>query len=148
MPSKQSDIPTVYGDIINLNGFDSLVGQDCTVSFIGLGLVGFNGLIGHISLVGFDGFRGGRINIGNVGLISLARIIGLVGHTGLIGLVLGHISLISLVGLIGFISLVGLVSFCHNGLIGKGIIVNSLQFEIEMKQSQLIYFLGRVGCGV
>jgi hypothetical protein len=41
-----------------------------------------------------------------------------------------------LVSLIGFISLVGLVSFGLNGLVGKGIIVNSLQFKIEMKQSQ------------
>jgi hypothetical protein len=36
---------------------------------------------------------------------------------------------------LGFISLVGLVSHGLNGLIGYDIIVNSLQFEIEMKQS-------------
>jgi hypothetical protein len=40
------------------------------------------------------------------------------------------------ISLVGFISLIGLVSFNLNGLIGKGIIVNSLQFKIEMKQSQ------------
>jgi hypothetical protein len=43
---------------------------------------------------------------------------------------------IGLVGLIGFIGLIGLVSFGLNGLIGKGIIIDSLQFEIEMKHSQ------------
>jgi hypothetical protein len=73
-------------------------------------------------------------HIGRVGhTISLVGFIGLVG---LVGLVLGHISLIGLVGLIGFIGLAGLVSFGLNGLNGEGIIVNSLQFEIETKQSQ------------
>jgi hypothetical protein len=54
----------------------------------------------------------------------------------LVSLVLSHISLIGLVSLIGFIGLVGLVSFGLNGLISNGIIVNSLQFKIEIKQSQ------------
>jgi hypothetical protein len=63
--------------------------------------------------------------------------LGLVGFIGLgLGSLVNGISLIGLVGLIGFIGLVGLVSFGLNGLIGKGIMVNSLQFEIEMKQSQ------------
>jgi hypothetical protein len=77
-------------------------------------------------LVSFIGLR-------FVGLICLVSFIGLVG---LIGLVLGHISLIGLISLIGFVGLIGLVSFGLNSLIGKGIIVNSLQFEIEMDQSQ------------
>jgi hypothetical protein len=71
--------------------------------------------------------------------LGLDSFIGL-GLVGFIGLSLGSlvkgISLISLIGLIGFIGLVGLVSFGLNGLIDKGIIVNSLQFEIKMKQSQ------------
>jgi hypothetical protein len=71
--------------------------------------------------LGLDGF----IGLGLVGLICLG-----------LGSLVNGISLIGLVGLIGFISLVGLVSFGLNGLIGKGIIVNSLQFEIGMKQSQ------------
>jgi hypothetical protein len=63
--------------------------------------------------------------------------LGLVGFIGLgLGSLINGISLIGLVGLIGFIGLVGLVSFGLNGLIGKGIIINSLQFEMEMKQSQ------------
>jgi hypothetical protein len=71
------------------------------------------------------------------GFISLS----LVGFIGLgLGSLVNGISLISLVGLIGFIGLVGLISFGLNGLIGKGIIINSLQFEIEMKQSQLDLF--------
>ncbi len=53
-----------------------------------------------------------------------------------LGSLVNGISLIGLVGLIGFIGLIGLVSFGLNSLIGKDIIVNSLQFEIEMKQSQ------------
>ncbi len=53
-----------------------------------------------------------------------------------------------LAGLIVLIGLVGLFSFGLNGLIGKGIIVNSLQFKIEMKWSQHDYFRMRVGCGV
>jgi hypothetical protein len=46
------------------------------------------------------------------------------------------LSACQLVSLIGFIGLVGLVSFGLNGLVGKGIIVNCLQFKIEMKRSQ------------
>jgi hypothetical protein len=72
----------------------------------------------------------------SLGFVGLDCLVGFIGLVGLIGLVLGHISLIGLIGLIGFISLVGLVSFGLNSLIGKGIIVNSLQFEIDMKQSQ------------
>jgi hypothetical protein len=57
------------------------------------------------------------------------------GHLGFISLGLGSlingISLIGLIGLIGFISLVDLVSFDLNGLVGKGIIVNSRQFKVE-----------------
>jgi hypothetical protein len=60
----------------------------------------------------------------------------IIGLVGLVSLVLGHISLIGLVSLICFIGLVSLVSFGLNGLIGKGIIINSLQFKIERKQSQ------------
>ncbi len=129
-----------------------------SVSFIGLGvsfiggfvccvdlsLIGLGGHNGDISLIGL-GFVSSTpwlidfIGLGIEGLISKNGFIGL-GLIGFIGLGLGSlingISLIGLVGLIGFISLVSLVSFGLNGLIGKGIIVNSLQFTIEMKQSQ------------
>jgi hypothetical protein len=70
------------------------------------------------------------MGLGLDGFIGL----GLVGFIG--GRLVNGISLIGLVGLIGFIGLVGLISFGLNGLIGKGIIVNSLQFEIETNQSQ------------
>jgi hypothetical protein len=73
------------------------------------------------------------MGLGLNGFISLS----LVGFIGLgLGSLVNGISLIGLVGLIGFIGLVGLVSFGLNSLIGKGIILNSLQFEIEMKRSQ------------
>jgi hypothetical protein len=49
---------------------------------------------------------------------------------------MSFIGLVSLIGLNGFSGLIGLVSFGLNGFIGIGIIVNSLQFEIKMKQSQ------------
>jgi hypothetical protein len=71
-----------------------------------------------------------------LGFVGLNCLVGFISLVGLIGLVLGQISLIGLVSLIGFVGLVGLVSFGLNGLIGTGIIVNSLQFEIEMEQSQ------------
>jgi hypothetical protein len=71
--------------------------------------------------LGLDGF----IGLSLVGLIGLG-----------LGSLLNSISLIGLVGLIGFIGLVSLISFGLNGLIGKQMIVNSLQFKIEMKQSQ------------
>ncbi len=121
------------------------------VSFIGgfvccadLSLIGLGGHNGNISLIGLGFVLSARwlinfIGLGIEGLISKNGFIGL-GLVGFIGLGLGSlvnsISLIGLVGLIGFIGLVGLVSFSLNGLIGKGVIVNSLQFEIEMKQSQ------------
>ncbi len=117
------------GDIINLDGFDGLVGQDCTISFIGLGLVGFIGLIGHNGLVGIFSLVG-------LGFIGPSCLVGFIGLVGLVSLVFG-----GFVGLIGFISLIGLVIFGLNGLIGKGIFVNSLRFEIEMKQSQHDLFL-------
>jgi hypothetical protein len=73
------------------------------------------------------------MDLGLDGFIDL----GLVGFIGLgLGSLVNSISLIGLVGLIGFIGLVGFVSFGLNALFGKGIIVNSLQFKIEMKQSQ------------
>jgi hypothetical protein len=106
--------------IIGFIGHNSLIGHN---DLFGFGLVGHNGLIDIFSLVG-------------LGFVGLNRLVGFIGLVGLIGLVLDHISHIGLVGLIGFIGLVGLVSFGLNGLIGKGIIINSLQFEIEMKQSQ------------
>jgi hypothetical protein len=131
---------------------------DLSVSFIGLGvsfiggfvccvdlsLIGLGGHNGNISLIGLgfvssDFWLINFIGFGIKGLISKNGFIGL-GLVGFIGLGLGSfvngISLIGLIGLIGFIGLVGLVSFGLNGLIGKGIIVNNLQFEIEMKQSQ------------
>jgi hypothetical protein len=87
---------------------------------MGLDFIGHNGLVNIMSL-GLNGFIG----------------LGLIGFIGLgLGSLVNSISLIGLVGLIGFIGLVGLVSFGLNGLIGRGIIVNSLQFKIEMKQSQ------------
>jgi hypothetical protein len=73
------------------------------------------------------------MGLGLDGFIGL----GLVGFIGFgLGSLVNGINVIGLVGLIGFIGLVGLVSFSINGLIGKRNIVNSLQFEIEMKQSQ------------
>jgi hypothetical protein len=73
------------------------------------------------------------MGLGLNGFIGL----GLVGFIGLgLGSLVDGISLIGLVGLIGFIGVVRLVGFGLNGLIGKGTIVNSLQFEIKMKQSQ------------
>ncbi len=85
---------------------------------MGLSLVGLIGL-GRASLISKNGFIG-------IGLVSFIGI-------GLGSIIIG-ISLIDLVGLIGFIGLVNLDSFGLNRLVGKGIIVNSLQFEIEMKQ--------------
>jgi hypothetical protein len=123
-----------------------LVGQISLVSLSGIssisGRIDHNGLIGLIclslvSLVGLVGHIGFRfvslIGLGNLSIISLINII---GQTGLIGP--SASSARQLVSLIGFIGLVGLVSFGLISLIliGKGIIVNSLQFGIEMKQSQ------------
>jgi hypothetical protein len=111
--------------LISLNGFSlvSLIGPSGIsglVDHTGLNFIGHNGLVNFMGL-GLDGFIG----------------LGLVGFIGLgLGSLVNGISLISLIGLIGFISLVGPVSFGLNGFIGKGIIVNSIQFEIEMKQSQ------------
>jgi hypothetical protein len=111
--------------LISLNGFSLIAligpsGISGLVDHTGLNFIGHNGLVDFMGL-GLDGFIG----------------LGLVGFIGFgLGSLVNGISLIGLVGLIGFISLVDLVSFGLNGLIGKGIIVNSLQFEIEMKQSQ------------
>jgi hypothetical protein len=111
--------------LIGLNGF-SLIGLigpsgiSGLVDHTGLDFIGHNGLIDFIGL-GLEGF----ISLGLVGFIGLG-----------LGSLVNGISLIGLAGLIGFIGLVGLISFGLNGLIGKGIIVNSLQFKIEMKQSQ------------
>jgi hypothetical protein len=121
------------------------------VSFIGgfvccvdLSLIGLGRHIGNISLIGLGFILSAHwlidfIGLGIEGLISKNGFIGL-GLVGFIGLGLGSlingISLIGLFSLIGFIGLVGLVSFGLNGLIGKGIIVNSLQFKIEINQSQ------------
>jgi hypothetical protein len=109
---------------------------------MGLGLVGLIGL-GRVSLIRqislIDSLASSNHwPIGLIGIIGIGLncLVGFIGLVGLVSLVLGHISLIGLVGLIGFIGLVGLISFGLNGLIGKGIIVNSLQFKIEMKRSQ------------
>jgi hypothetical protein len=111
---------------------------------VDLSLIGLGRHNGDISLIGLGFILSARqlinfISLGIKGLISKNSFMGL-GLVGFIGLGLGSlingISLIGLVGLIGFIGLVGLVNFGLNGLIGKGIIVNSLQFKIEMKQSQ------------
>ncbi len=120
------------------------------VSFIGgfvccvdLSLIGLGGNNDNISLIVLGFVLAARwlinfIGLGIKGLIKKNGFIGL-GLIGFIGLGLGSlinsISLIGLVSLIGFIGLVSLVSFDLNGLIGKGIIANSLQFEIEMKKS-------------
>jgi hypothetical protein len=94
--------------------------------------------------LGYFGLIGLRL-VSLIGQISLIDSSALLNHwpIGLIGIIgvglyclVGFIGLIGLVGLIGFIGLVGLVSFGLNGLIGRGIIINSLQFKIEMKQSQ------------
>ncbi len=121
-----------------------LVGQISLVSLSGIsgisGCIDHNGLIGLIglSLVSLVGLVG---NIGfcfvsliGLGDFSITSLIGIIGQTGLIGP--SALSACQLVSLIGFIGLIGLVSFGLNGLFGEGIIVNSLQFEIEMKQSQ------------
>jgi hypothetical protein len=130
---------------IGCNGSLCCIGLVSLIEIVNVGLIGF---IGHISLIGHNGLFGfGLVN--HNGLVSIFRLVSLgfvginclvsfIGLVGLIGLVLDHISLISLVGLIGligFIGLVSLVSFGLNDFIGIGIIVNSLQFKIEMKQS-------------
>jgi hypothetical protein len=119
-----------------------------SVSFIGgfvccvdLSLIGLGEHNGNISLIGLGFVLSACplmdfIGCGIKGLISKNNFIGLGLVLGfMIGLGLGslvnNISLISLVGLIGFIGLVGFVSFGLSSLIGKGIIINSLQFEIE-----------------
>jgi hypothetical protein len=132
--------------LISLIGLVRCVGLIELIKLIGLGntgIIGFidhNGLIRHIDLFGFSlvGHNGlvSIFSLVRLGFVGLNILVGLIGLVSLVGLVLGHISHISLVGLIGFIGLVGLISFGLNGLIGKGIIINSLQFEIEMKQSQ------------
>jgi hypothetical protein len=151
--------------LVCLVGISDLVKQINLISLVGIsgfGLVSLIGLgnlsiIGHISLSGFNlvGLIGpsgisslvdhtglnfishnGLVNFMGLGLDGFIGL-GLVGFIGLgLGSLINGISLIGLVGLIGFIGLVGLVSFGLNGLIGKEIIINSLQFEIEMKQSQ------------
>jgi hypothetical protein len=100
---------------------------------MGLGLVGLIGL-GRVSLIR-------QISLIDSSASSNHWSIGLIGVIGVgLNCLIGFIGLIGLVGLIGFIGLVGLVSFGLNGLIGRGIIINSLQFEIEMKQSQHALF--------
>jgi hypothetical protein len=122
-----------------------------SISFIGsfvccvdLSLIGLGGHNGDISLISLGFVLSAHrlieiIGLGIKGLISKNGFIGL-GLVGFIGLglssLINGISLIGLVGLIGFICFVGLISFGLNGLIGNGIIVNSLQFKIKMKQSQ------------
>ncbi len=117
---------------------------DGFVCCVDLSLISLGGHNGDISLIGLGFVSSAHwlinfIGLGIEGLISKNGFIGL-GLVGFIDLGLGSlvngISLIGLVGLIGFIGLINLVSFGLNGLIGKGIIVNSLQFKIEMKQSQ------------
>jgi hypothetical protein len=132
--------------LVGLGGFGlvgviglSLISHYGLIGFIGLGI----SFIGHgISLVGLSGF--GLISLVGLSLAALINHISLPGLIrdigfGLISLVgLRGFSLVSLSGingLIDFISLANLVSFSLNGSIGKGIIVNSLQFEIEMKQA-------------
>jgi hypothetical protein len=148
--------------LVNISGF-GLVGL---VGFIGFGLISLVGLSGFglVGLSGINGISLiclGRHNddISLIGLgfvfsacwlinfigLGIKSLIGKNGFIGLcligfIGLGLGSlingISLIGLLGLIGFIRLVDLVRFCLNGLTGKGIVVNSRQFEIEMKPPQ------------
>jgi hypothetical protein len=129
-----------------------------SISFIGLGVSFISGFVccvdfsliglgrhnGNISLIGLGFVLSARqliafISLGIKGLISKNGFIslGLVGFIGLgLGSLINGISHIGLISLIGFIRLIGLISFGLIGLIGKGIIVISLQFEIEMKQSQ------------
>jgi hypothetical protein len=129
--------------LVSLIGFIGLVG----LASIGLGRHnGVISLVGHICISGLVGFIG-------FGLISLVGLIGLslISHYGLIGFIsLGisfmglGISLIGLgrnnddfdfigLGIKGLISLVGLSGISN--LIGQISLVNSLQFEIEMKPS-------------
>jgi hypothetical protein len=115
--------------LVSLSGISGISGRidhNGLIGLIGLSLVSLVGLVGHI---GFRFFS--LIGLGNLSITSLINII---GQTGLIGP--SALLACQLVSLIGFISLVSLVSFGLNGLFGKGIIVNSLKFEIEMKQSQ------------
>jgi hypothetical protein len=139
--SSHISLAGLIGDISFIGRLISDIGL---VSFIGLSfvsLVGFISLFGNIGLVGCIGNNSLPSVIG-LSLISLVSLIskngfislGIVSFIGLGSLVNG-ISLICLVGLIDFISLADLVSFGLNGSIGKGIIVNSLQFKIEMKQA-------------
>jgi hypothetical protein len=151
--------------LIGLVGISGLVGQISLISLVGISGFGLVSLIGLcdlsiIGLIGLNGFSllsligpsgiSGLVDhtdlnfIGHNGLVNFMGLgldgfigLGLVGFIGLgLGSIVNGISLIGLVGLIGFISLISLVSFGLNGLIGKEIIVNSLQFKIEMKQSQ------------
>jgi hypothetical protein len=133
--------------LIKLIGLDGLISHN---SLIGLpNQVGYTGIIGFIShydlishndliSLGLVSLVGpiNRISLIGLGFVNLICLVGFIGLVGLIGLVLGHISQIGHIGLIGFIGIISLVSFGLNGYIGKGIIVNSLQFEVEMKQSQ------------
>jgi hypothetical protein len=160
-----------HNDIV---GLVNIVGHNGIVHHIGLvdckdlvGLIGHNGLVGQVSQVGLDGLVGlvSLGLIGHTGLVSLISfvggfisLIGLIGHISLISLVdlIGLIGLISLTGLIGFKGLIGiglighvsLVGIVFNGPIGIGIIINSLEFEIETKLSQCYTFVreGWLGC--
>jgi hypothetical protein len=155
---------TILISLIGISSF-GLLGGFGLVSFIGLGIsfiglgvsfIGGNVCCVDLSLIGLGGHNGdigliglgfalsacwliNFISLGIEGLISKNGFIslGLVGFIGLgLGSLVNGISLIGLFSLIGFIGLISFVSFGLNGLIGKGIIVNSLLFEIEMKQSQ------------
>jgi hypothetical protein len=123
--------------LVGLSGF----GLISLVGISGFGLVGLVGFIsfGLISLVGLSGF--GLVGLSGIYGISL---IGLGGHNdniSLIGLgfVLSAHWLINFIGLgiEGLISKNGFISLGLVGFIGLGLgsIVNSLQFEIEMKPS-------------
>jgi hypothetical protein len=120
--------------IVRINGLDGHTGPNGLIGLVGFCIIDLITLLALSKhwLNGLVDFLGCKTLVGIFSLVGL----GFVGLNCLVGIVLCHISLIGLVGLIGFIGLVGLVGFGLNGLIGKGIIVNSLQFEIEMKQSQ------------
>ncbi len=133
--------------IIRINGLNGNTGPNGLIGLVGcciIGLIALLALSKHWlnSLAVFLGCKSliSIFSLVGLGFVGLNRLVCFIGLVGLIGLVLGHISLISLVSLIGFIGLVSLVSFGLNNLIGKGIIINSLEFDIEMEQSQHDFF--------
>jgi hypothetical protein len=73
------------------NGLIDLIGHNCLIGFIGLGLVGF-------IVLGFVGFTSHDL-ISLVGLIGYISLVGLGGFSGI-----NNFSLIGFIGLIGYIS--------------------------------------------